>query len=51
MTFFTDLEQKFLNLHGNSKDPQIAKIILRKKNGAGQIIFSDLRLYYKTTVN
>ena len=50
MAFFTELEQKFNNSYGNTKDPQIAKAILRKKNGAGGINLPDLRLYSKATV-
>ena len=48
--FFTDLEQKFHNSYENTKDPQIAKAVLRKKNGAGGINLSEFRLYYKATV-
>ena len=47
---FSELEQIIAQLVWKYKKSQIAKAILRKKNGMGEINLPDFRLYYKATV-
>ena len=50
MVFFTELEQIISQFVWKYKKPQIAKAILRKKDGTGRLNLSDFRLYYKAIV-
>ena len=47
MAFFTELEQNISQFVWKHKRPQVAKAILREKNGTGGINLSDLTLYAK----
>ena len=47
IAFVKELEQKISQFLWKHKGPQIAKAVLRKKNGAGGINLPDFRLYYK----
>ena len=50
MVFFQRTRTNISQFLWKYKKPQIAKAILRKKNGTGGINLTDFRLYYKATV-
>ena len=50
IVFFRELEKIISQFVWKYKKPQLAKTILRKKNGTGGINLPDFRLHYKVTV-
>ena len=49
--FLTELNQKFLQFVWKHKGSQIVKVILRKKNGVGEIRLPNFKLYWHKNRN
>ena len=48
--FFKEPEQIISQFVWKYKNPRVAKTILKKKNGTGEINLPDFRLFYKAIV-